>query len=96
LAASIGNDAILVEMNANLVEEILRMKRPTSRPSPGVEYEPVYGLPKHEVEEWLLRNPRLREKYEAELQRRLSGAETGEIAREKPLRPWNDYPWPST
>jgi hypothetical protein len=30
------------------------------------EYEPVYGLPRQAVEEWLARNPRLREEYEVE------------------------------
>jgi hypothetical protein len=28
------------------------------------EYDPVYGLPKRAVEEWLARNPQLREEYE--------------------------------
>jgi hypothetical protein len=28
-----------------------------------VEYDPVYGLPKARVEEWLARNPRLKETY---------------------------------
>jgi hypothetical protein len=27
-------------------------------------YEPVYGLPRRAVEEWLARNPRLKEEYE--------------------------------
>ena len=32
-------------------------------PSPYEEFEPVYGFPRREVEEWLARNPRLREEY---------------------------------
>jgi hypothetical protein len=32
---------------------------------PDVEYDPVYGLPRRSVEEWLARNPRLRKEYEA-------------------------------
>ena len=31
--------------------------------SPPVEYDPVYGLPRRAVEEWLARNPQLREEY---------------------------------
>jgi hypothetical protein len=30
------------------------------------EYEPVYGLPRRAVEEWLARNPQLREEYEVQ------------------------------
>jgi GrpB-like predicted nucleotidyltransferase (UPF0157 family) len=35
-----------------------------ARPAQHPEYEPVYGLPRRAVEEWLARNPRLREEYE--------------------------------
>jgi hypothetical protein len=34
---------------------------------PHTEYDPVYGLPKWSVEEWLARNPRIRPEYEAAL-----------------------------
>jgi hypothetical protein len=34
--------------------------------SPSGEYEPVYGLPRRRVEEWLACNPHLREQYEVE------------------------------
>jgi hypothetical protein len=37
------------------------------------EFEPVYGLPRRSVEEWLARNPELRATYEAELQKELLG-----------------------
>jgi hypothetical protein len=46
--------------------------------SPDGEYEPVYGLPRHEVEQWLERNPHLREKYEAELQERKQAWKVGD------------------
>jgi hypothetical protein len=29
------------------------------------QYDPVYGLPRRAVEEWLARNPKIREEYEA-------------------------------
>ena len=32
--------------------------------STDTEFDPVYGLPKRAIEEWLERNPRLREEYE--------------------------------
>jgi len=32
--------------------------------------DPIYGLPRHSVEQWLARNPRIREEYDAELRRR--------------------------
>ena len=31
-----------------------------------IEYEPVYGLPRHEVDKWLARNPQLRLQYKVE------------------------------
>lgn len=33
-------------------------------PIPQPEYDPVYGLPRRSLEEWLARNPQLREEYE--------------------------------
>ena len=33
---------------------------------PTLEFDPVYGLPRHAVEEWLARNPYLRKRYEIE------------------------------
>ncbi len=44
---------------------------PAQRP----EYDPVYGLPRRAVEEWLARNPRLREEYER-LRASLPGRQT--------------------
>jgi hypothetical protein len=35
--------------------------------SPTVEYDPVYGFPRRAVEEWLARNPQLREEYEVQV-----------------------------
>ena len=34
------------------------------------EDDPIYGLPRQSIEQWLARNPRLKEEYEAELRRR--------------------------
>ena len=34
------------------------------KPEQEPEYDPVYGLPRRAVEDWLARNPRLREEYE--------------------------------
>jgi hypothetical protein len=34
------------------------------------EYEPVFGLPRRSIEEWLARNPDYRAIYEAELRKR--------------------------
>lgn len=31
------------------------------------EFEPIYGLPKRSLDEWLSRNPALRKDYDAEL-----------------------------
>ena len=39
---------------------------------PPVAYDPVYGLPKSEIDAWLAHNPELRRQHEAELQRRRS------------------------
>jgi hypothetical protein len=33
---------------------------------PHAEYDPVYGLPRWRVEQWLARNPSLREQYEVD------------------------------
>ena len=41
--------------------------KPARRP---VAYDPVYGLPKSEIDAWLAHNPELRRQHEAELQRR--------------------------
>jgi hypothetical protein len=41
------------------------------------EYEPVYGLPKRSVEEWLARNPQLRERYERMMQARIAALGAG-------------------
>ncbi len=35
-----------------------------------LEYEPVFGLPRRSVEEWLARNPDFRAIYEAEIRKR--------------------------
>lgn len=34
-------------------------------------HEPVFGLPKRSLEEWLERHPSMRPKYDAELERRI-------------------------
>jgi hypothetical protein len=33
-------------------------------------FEPIYGLPKRSLDEWLSRNPAFKEKYESELMAR--------------------------
>jgi len=44
-----------------------------SKPDPpSVAYDPVYGLPKSEIDAWLAHNPELRRQHEAELLRRRS------------------------
>jgi hypothetical protein len=40
---------------------------------PPVAYDPIYGLPKSEIDSWLAHNPELRRQHEAELQRRRCG-----------------------
>ena len=37
------------------------------------KFEPVYGLPKQSLEEWLSRNPSMRERYAADLARASKG-----------------------
>jgi osmotically-inducible protein OsmY len=39
-------------------------------PSPHEEYDPIYGLPRRAVEEWLARNPQLSEEHDAALLQR--------------------------
>jgi hypothetical protein len=34
-------------------------------------FEPIYGLPRRSLDEWLARNPQLRKEYEIELAARL-------------------------
>ena len=59
-----------------------RLRRPfgTAAESPSLdgEYDPIYGLPWRAVEEWLARNPGLKEKYEAELEQRLAARRVGD------------------
>ncbi|MDB5310451.1 MAG: Lactate 2-monooxygenase [Gemmataceae bacterium] len=52
----------------------------TAGPDPpgDVDYDPVYGLPRHAVEEWLARNPQLREEYEAALHARDASPRIGD------------------
>lgn len=35
-------------------------------------FEPIYGFPTRSIDEWLARNPKLKEKYDAELLARSS------------------------
>jgi hypothetical protein len=37
------------------------------------KYDPVYGLPQRAVDEWLARNPEIRDEYEATLRARAVG-----------------------
>jgi len=48
----------------NWVRRIFGMAAESASSDP--EFDPVYGLPRRAVEEWLARNPRLREEYEVE------------------------------
>ena len=36
------------------------------------KFDPIYGLPYPALSDWLARNPKLREQYEAELKARLT------------------------
>ena len=51
-----------------MLKPLLRLFGMAGRPaSPPEEYEPVYGFPRQRVEEWLARNPLLRQEYASEL-----------------------------
>jgi hypothetical protein len=45
--------------------------------SPSTKYDPIYGLPKWAVQEWLARNPPLREEYEAAVRQKKVALRTG-------------------
>lgn len=53
-----------------MVRRLWPLLRITGQRTTDTQYDPVYGLPRHRVEEWLARNPRLSEQYEVELRRR--------------------------
>jgi hypothetical protein len=38
----------------------------TDSEPPRAHYDPIYGLPRRAVEEWLARNPRLRDQYKVQ------------------------------
>jgi hypothetical protein len=67
--------------------KLLGFSRDDSIPQP--EYDPVYGLPRRSLEEWLARNPQLREEYEvlAWLARNPSLRQEYEVARKQGLIP---------
>jgi hypothetical protein len=43
------------------------------------KFEPIYGLPTRSLDEWLSRNPRLKEEYEKELAARLQSQATANV-----------------
>jgi hypothetical protein len=56
------------------------------------KFEPIYGLPKRSLDEWLSRNPKLKKEYERELVVRLQRSRAARDARshrqEWALRSW--------
>src|SRR5688572_7920797 len=50
------------------------------------QYDPVYGLPRRAVEDWLARNPQIREEYEAVLRARVRPAESGAVVPDERYR----------
>lgn len=62
-------------------------------------FEPIYGLPKRSLDEWLSRNPRLKEQYEKELVARLQNQAAANVGERggratKTLRALARAPWP--
>jgi hypothetical protein len=54
-----------------MFKKILRAFGIGADPSELDKFEPIYGLTKRSLDEWLSRNPELRNKYEPELAARL-------------------------
>lgn len=52
-----------------MIKKLLRLFRLVETENVSARFEPVYGLPKQAFEEWLSRNPSMRERYAAELAR---------------------------
>ena len=57
---------------------LLRLFKPSGGSDPmWHEYDPVYGLPGRALDEWLARNPALREEYDAAIRARASAHRVG-------------------
>ncbi len=53
------------------------------------KFEPIYGLPKPSLDEWLSRNPELKKKYDIELAARLQN----NLAVRDTRSPCNEWVW---
>jgi hypothetical protein len=51
-------------------KRLLRLARHTRHEATLDKFDPVYGLAKEAIDEWLSRNPALKQRHEAELTRR--------------------------
>jgi hypothetical protein len=47
------------------------------------KFEPIYGLPKRSLDEWMSRNPKLKEEYEEELSVRLQRRRAAQDAKSR-------------
>lgn len=50
-----------------MFKPLMRYLRNFSKASDIDKYEPIYGLPRHSLQEWLSKNPLLKKDYENEL-----------------------------
>lgn len=53
-----------------MIIKVLQLCGLVNSPTTADDYDPVFGLPKRSLEEWLARHPSMRPKYDAELNRR--------------------------
>ena len=52
-----------------MIRALLRMFGLVDSDADPAKFEPVFGLPKRSLDEWLSRHPSMRERYDAELDR---------------------------
>jgi hypothetical protein len=57
-------------MEATMLKSLLRFFGIVKDNSDLDNFDPIYGLPKRSLDEWLSRNPTLKTKYESELMAR--------------------------
>ena len=53
-----------------MIIKLLQLCGLVNSPTTADNFDPVFGLPKRSLEEWLARHPSMRTKYDAELSRR--------------------------
>jgi hypothetical protein len=53
-----------------MIIKLLQLCGLVNSPTTADDYDPVFGLPKRSLEEWLARHPSMRPKYDAELKLR--------------------------